>query len=71
MKNTAPLIKIVIAIAAIIICYLFALNGRYSQDDDGFCMDKWTKKGLYFSEETGKYESIQKIKALEGDTIRY
>lgn len=71
MKNLTLLIKIAIAIVAIIICYLFALNGRYSEDDNGFCMDKWTKKGLYFSEETGKYETIQKIKALEGDTIRY
>lgn len=71
MKNLTSLIKIIIAIAAIIICYLFALNGRYSEDDNGFCMDKWTKKGLYFYKETSKYETIQKIKALEGDTIRY
>lgn len=69
--NAFYIIKIVIVIAAIIICYLFALNGRYSENYNGFCMDKWTKKGLFFSKKTGKYETIQKIKTLERDTIRY
>ena len=28
---------------ALCIAYLFALNGRYIQEDDGVYFDKWTK----------------------------
>lgn len=28
---------------ALVIAYLFALNGRYIQEDDGVYFDKWTK----------------------------
>lgn len=52
----AQIIKLFVVIIALIIAYLFALNGRYTKiyDDSAF-FDKWTKKIIGFDEETGSY----------------
>lgn len=44
-KNTlvSGIVKGVFLVIALVIAYLFALNGRYIQEDDGVYFDKWTK----------------------------
>lgn len=36
-------LKILFCICALILAYLFALNGRYTKEDDEYYFDKWTK----------------------------
>lgn len=36
-------IKILLCICALVLAYLFALNGRYVKEDDEYYFDKWTK----------------------------
>ncbi len=48
-------LKIFICICALILAYLFALNGRYTKEDDEYYFDKWTKTILV----------IEKYKAVE------
>lgn len=42
---------VVLAVFALIIAYLFALNGRYEIWDEDYLLDKWTQKSseLYYS----------------------
>lgn len=37
-------LKIFICICALILAYLFALNGRYMMIDDNYYLDKWKKE---------------------------
>lgn len=39
--NKLAIIKSVIAVIVLIIMYLFALNGRYSQAEGAYYFDKW------------------------------
>ena len=52
------IIKLLIAIAFLIIAYLFAQNGRYSHADQDLYFDKWTNKALIFNPDTGRFEEI-------------
>lgn len=36
-------IKVLFLVFALILAYLFALNGRYVKEDDEYYFDKWTK----------------------------
>lgn len=40
---------------ALVIAYLFALNGRYIQVDDDYYFDKWTKSML----EIARYKTVE------------
>ena len=40
------LAKVVIAVLALVIAYLFALNGRYSHTGGLLYFDKWTEKAI-------------------------
>lgn len=63
MKNNNPhtrisisqTIKVLFLILALIVAYLFALNGRYIKEDDEYYFDKWTKTILVIE----KYESVK------------
>ena len=48
------IIVLFIAIA-LVVAYLFALNGRYIQVDDDYYFDKWTKTIIVIN----KYEMIE------------
>lgn len=57
MKETTRrgIFKVSVAIAAIIIAYLFALNGRYTFPQNNFVavFDKWTCTTLFFDDDNG------------------
>lgn len=36
-------IKVLFFAFALIVAYLFALNGRFIKDDEGYYFDKWTQ----------------------------
>ncbi len=36
-------IKVLLCLFALIVAYLFALNGRFIKDDEGYNFDKWTQ----------------------------
>lgn len=48
-------IKVLFFMFALIVAYLFALNGRYIKIEDDKFFDKWTKTILYI----GIYEKIK------------
>lgn len=48
-------LKILFCICALIIAYLFALNGRYTKEDDEYYFDKWTKTILVI----GNYKEVE------------
>lgn len=48
-------IKVSFLILALIVAYLFALNGRYIKEDDEYYFDKWTKTILVIE----RYETIK------------
>ena len=56
-RNTqiAGIVKGVFLVIALVIAYLFALNGRYIQVDDDYYFDKWTKSML----EINRYKTIE------------
>ena len=47
-------LKILFCIAALVLAYLFALNGRYVREDDELYFDKWTKTILVI----GNYQDV-------------
>ena len=47
--------KALFLVLALILAYLFALNGRYIQEDDGFYFDKWTKSIV----EIARYKTVE------------
>lgn len=47
--------KALFLVLALIIAYLFALNGRYIQEDDGYYFDKWTKSIV----EIARYKTVE------------
>lgn len=51
----AGIVKGVFLVIALVIAYLFALNGRYIQVDDDYYFDKWTKSML----EITRYKTIE------------
>lgn len=57
--DSIAIIRLFIAIAFLIIAYLFALNGRYSHTDSALYLDKWTKQALIFNPDTGRFEEIK------------
>lgn len=48
-------IKVLVFAVALIIAFLFALNGRYMKIDDEYYFDKWTKTML----EIKRYEIVE------------
>lgn len=56
-RNTqiAGIVKGVFLVIALVIAYLFALNGRYIQVDDDYYFDKWTKSMV----EITRYKTIE------------
>lgn len=56
-RNTqiAGIVKGVFLVIALVIAYLFALNGRYIQVDDDYYFDKWTKSMV----EITRYRTIE------------
>ena len=56
-KNTlvSGIVKGVFLVIALVIAYLFALNGRYIQVDDDYYFDKWTKSMV----EITRYKTIE------------
>lgn len=48
-------IKILLCICALVLAYLFALNGRYIKEDSEYYFDKWTKKILVIE----NYETVE------------
>jgi hypothetical protein len=48
-KNLSQTIKFAIIIVAIVISYLFALNGRYTHCCGVVFFDKWTKEAVILS----------------------
>ena len=48
-------IKVLLLVLALIVAYLFALNGRYIQVDDEYYFDKWTKSML----EITRYKTVK------------
>lgn len=48
-------IKVLFFVFALIVAFLFALNGRYMMIDDEYYFDKWTKTML----EIKRYEIIE------------
>lgn len=49
-------IKLLFFAFALIVAYLFALNGRYTKIDDVAFFDKWKNKIIVLDEETGYFE---------------
>ncbi len=45
-KDISQTIKVLFLILALIVAYLFALNGRFIKIDDEYYFDKWTKTML-------------------------
>lgn len=41
MKNIYKITKVVICAIALVLAFLFALNGRYKHMVDGFILDSW------------------------------
>lgn len=67
-KNLLQTVKFAIIFAAIVISYLFALNGRYSYCDDFVFFDKWTKGTVILFNETGQLQEPTIIQE-DPDTI--
>lgn len=42
--STSQMIKVLFLILALIVAYLFALNGRYLMIDEDYYFDKWKKE---------------------------
>lgn len=53
--HISKVIKVLLYVSALIIAFLFALNGRYIKVADEYYFDKWTKTML----EIEKYEVIE------------
>lgn len=48
---TARTIKVSLAVFALIVAYLYALNGRYIHVEDDVFFDKWTETMLFVEKE--------------------
>ena len=49
--SMSQVVKLLFLVLALIVAYLFALNGRYIKIDDEYYFDKWTKTMLWIGSE--------------------